>query len=106
MYYQADSTNYNWCRTLIQYRYIGYSGLMAYYEKDPKYQIPIITKMPIEKTICLYPTENDFNYPGPHFRYQLEYKTKINIRDSLIRNYQLEAVFSRKGVDAYLYLPK
>ena len=106
VYYQADSTNYNWCRTLIQYRYIGYSGLMAYYEKDPQYQIPIVTKMPTEKTICLYPTENDFNYPGPHFRYQLEYKTKINIRDSLIRNYQLEAVFSRKGVDAYLYLTK
>lgn len=103
VYYQADSTNYNWSRTLIQYRYIGYSGLMAYYENDSQYQIPIVTKMPTENTICLYPTENDFNYPGPHFRYQLEYKTKINIRDSLIRNYQLEEVFSRKGVDAYLY---
>lgn len=103
VYYQADSTNYNWYHTLIQYRYSGYSGLMAYYENDPQYQIPIVTRMPKENAICLYPTENDFNYPGPHFRYQPEYKTNINTRDSLICNYQLEKVFSRKGVDAYLY---
>ncbi len=106
IYYQADSTNYNWNNTLIQYKYIGYSGLMAYYENDPQYQIPIVTKMPTENAICLYPIENDFNYPGPHFLYQPEYKTNINSRDSLICNYQLKKVFSRKGVDAYLYQSK
>ena len=36
VYYQADSTNYNWHHTLIQYRYIGYSGLIAYYENNPQ----------------------------------------------------------------------
>ena len=106
VYYQADSTNYNWHRTLIQYRYIGYSGLMAYYENDSQYQIPIVTKMPIGNAILLYPIENDYDYPGPHFLYQPEYKTNIATRDSLICNYQLEDVFSRKGVDAYLYQSK